>query len=100
MGCHFFHPIQKCMFTIATMDLEQKDEMSTFMAKLFWSLLQAAVRKYVLVAKRGSVDDVFDPEAFVSDGQGSIWTGIRCSFGAKDGSVLEGREQTFLFHYR
>jgi hypothetical protein len=59
------------------------------------------VKKYVASCERsGMENDCFDPATFVSDGQGSLWTGIRWNFGKKDGSeLLEGREQTCLFHY-
>jgi hypothetical protein len=100
MACHFFHPVLKCMITIAVMDFEEKHTMDEFMAVLFWALLEQAVAKFLSTGERGSTEDKFNPYCFVSDGQGSIWRGIRLSFGRKDGSRLGGREQTCIFHFQ
>jgi hypothetical protein len=100
MALHFFHPVSKRMITLATMDFMAKDVQCPIMAVLFWTLLFASVAKYVASAPHGELTDIFNPFFFVSDGQGSIWFGIRWSFGNKDGTkLLSNREQTCYFHF-
>lgn len=100
MGAHFFHPVFQFMITVATMDFEKKDISSVFMARLFWKLIDKSVSRYLSACPRlGCQDDFFDPAFFVSDGQGSLWVAIRLHFGAKDGTILEGREQSCRYHF-
>ena len=83
------------------MEVPKQFEKSEKTVLLFWRLLDDGVKKYLAKSGRSlSVGEGFDPAIFVSDGQGSFWTGTRKHFGSGDGTVpLEGREQTCLFHF-
>jgi hypothetical protein len=95
---HVFDPFMKCMVTLATMDCESVDQMSVFMVLLFLKLVDKAVLKHCEHSNRDKSIG-FDPRWFISDGQGSIWKGLREHFGDGSDACLEGREQTCGFHF-
>jgi len=86
------------MVTLATMDFETAEQMSVDMILLFLSLVDKAVLKHCAQSNRNT-SIRFDPRWLISDGQGSIWQGLRRHFGNGSQSCLEGREQTCKFHF-
>jgi len=99
LGAHFYHPSLYCMVTIATMDFEKRLIMNVDLAILFWRLIDVAVAAFACSSGRHSPVLKFDPDFFVSDGQGSNWMSVRRHWGGSD-AILEGREQTCVFHFK
>ena len=87
------------MVTIATMDFEKSLIMNVDLAILFWRLIDVSVAAFACSSGRHSPVLKFDPDFFVSDGQGSLWVSVRRHFGGSD-AILEGREQTCVFHFK
>lgn len=95
---HLFDPFMRCMVTLATMDFESAEQNSVEMILLFLSLVDKAVLKHCKQSNRNPLIR-FDPRWFISDGQGSIWQGLRLHFGDGSQNCLEGREQSCKFHF-
>ena len=95
---HVFDPFLKCMNTLATMDFETAEQMSVEMIVFFLMLVDKAVLKHCQQSNRDK-SIRFDPRWLISDGQGSIWKGLRTHFGDGTQACLEGREQTCKFHF-
>jgi hypothetical protein len=98
LGMHLFDPFMRCMVTLATMDFEAEQQMSVDMILLFLSLVDKAVLKHCEQSNRNALIR-FDPRWLISDGQGSIWQGLRQHLGDGSQNCLEGREQTCKFHF-
>ena len=98
LGMHLFDPFMRCMVTLATMDFEADEAMSVDMILLFLSLVDEAVLKHCAQSNRNALIR-FDPRWLISDGQGSIWQGLRQHLGDGSQNCLEGREQTCKFHF-
>lgn len=98
LGMHLFDPFMRCMVTLATMDFEADQQMSVDMILLFLSLVDKAVLKHCQQSNRNT-SIRFDPRWLISDGQGSIWQGLRLHLGDGSQNCLEGREQTCKFHF-
>jgi len=98
LGMHLFDPFMRCMVTLATMDFEAAEQMSVDMILLFLVLVDKAVLKHCEESQRDKTIK-FDPKWLISDGQGSIWQGLRQHFGNGSVACLEGREQTCSFHF-
>ena len=87
------------MVTIATMDFDKSLIMKVELAILFWRLIDVAVAAFACSSGRHSPVLKFDPDFFVTDGQGSLWVSVRRHFGGSD-ALLEGREQSCVFHFK
>ena len=87
------------MVTLATMDFDKSLIMDVDLAVLFWRLFDVSVAEFACSSGRHSPVLKFDPACFVTDGQGSLWVSVRRHFGGSD-AVLEGREQSCVFHFK
>ena len=99
IGAHFFHPILNTMITIATMEFDSKLKMKLEIMSLFWTLLDRCVDRFKISSNREHLALKFDPAIFVSNAQGSAWTSVRKHFGGCPNTILEGREQSCMFHF-
>ena len=87
------------MVTIAAMDFDKSLIMNVDLAILFWRLIDVSVAAFACSSGRHSPVLKFDPDFLVTDGQGSLWVSVRRHFGGSD-AILEGREQTCVFHFK